>query len=144
MTQLILKAMAVELGEADYVALADIRYSIREFLAFSEKKAADCGLTPQQHQALLAIRAAPDGAATVGYVAERLILKPHSATGLVDRLEALGLVSRQVSESDRRQSLLRLSDRAISILARLSVTHREEILRIRPLLVQLLSNLEHR
>ncbi|WP_250893832.1 MarR family winged helix-turn-helix transcriptional regulator [Croceibacterium selenioxidans] len=144
MTQLIMKAMAVELGEADYVALADIRYSIREFLAFSEKKAADCGLTPQQHQALLAIRAAPVGAATVGYVAERLILKPHSATGLVDRLEALGLVSRQVSESDRRQSLLRLSDRAISILARLSVTHREEILRIRPLLVQLLSNLEHR
>ncbi|KRA79787.1 MarR family transcriptional regulator [Altererythrobacter sp. Root672] len=135
--------MAAELGDADYAALADFRFSLREFLAFSEKKAAECGLTPQQHQALLAIRAAPRGAATVGYVAERLILKPHSATGLVDRLVALGLVSRQASEHDRRQALLRLSDHAVSILAKLSVTHREEILRIRPLLVQLLASLEH-
>ncbi|MBO9517189.1 MAG: MarR family transcriptional regulator [Porphyrobacter sp.] len=135
--------MTADLTEADYGALADFRFSLRQFLAFSEKKAAECGLTPQQHQALLAIRAAPKGMATVGYVAERLILKPHSATGLVDRLEALGLVSRQPSMNDRRQALLKLSKHALAILAALSVTHREEILRVRPLLVQLLKSLEH-
>ncbi len=65
--------------------------AIRRFMAFSETQAGGVGLTPQQHQALLAIRAAPGGMATIGFVAERLVLKPHSATGLVDRLEALGL-----------------------------------------------------
>ena len=63
-----------------------------QFLAFSEARAAECGLTPQQHQALLAIRGAAPRPVSIGYVAERLILKPHSASGLVDRLEALGLV----------------------------------------------------
>jgi Mn-dependent DtxR family transcriptional regulator len=38
------------------------------------------------------IRAAPAGMATIGHVAERLILKPHSATGLVNRLVALDFV----------------------------------------------------
>ena len=60
----------------------DFRFSLRQFAAFSEAKAAECGLTPQQHQALLAIRTAPAGTATIGYVAARPILKPHAVTGL--------------------------------------------------------------
>ena len=79
-----------ELTDADYAALANFRYALRQFLAFSERRAAECGLTPQQHQALLAIRGATQSPVTVGYVAERLALKPHSATGLIDRLEAIG------------------------------------------------------
>jgi DNA-binding MarR family transcriptional regulator len=134
--------MADELTDADYAALADFRFSLRQFLAFSEKKAAACGLTPQQHQALLAIRAAPAGAATIGYVAERLILKPHSATGLIDRLEALDLVRRCLSRNDRRQALLELTEQAHEILATLSATHRQEILRLRPMLVELLNGLD--
>lgn len=134
--------MAFDLTDADYAALADFRYSLREFAAFSEKKAAECGLTPQQHQALLAIRAAPGGTASVGYVAERLILKPHSATGLVDRLEALGLVGRRPFEHDRRQARLELTERAHSILTTLTITHREEILRVRPMLIDLLEKME--
>lgn len=134
--------MADDLTDADYTALAQFRFSLRQFLAFSEAKAADCGLTPQQHQALLAIRAAPPGVATVGHVAERLILKPHSATGLVNRLEALGLVRRRLSEQDRRQALLEITDHAHAILRTLSVTHREEILRMRPILIELLGKME--
>ena len=76
--------MPSSLTDADYLALAEFRFSLRQFQAFSEQKAEECGLTPQQHQALLVIRAAPAGTATIGYVAERLILKPHSATGLVE------------------------------------------------------------
>ncbi len=127
------------LTEADYAALADFRFSLRRFQAFSESRAAECGLTPQQHQAMLVIRAAPPETSTIGHVAERLILKPHSATGLVDRL---GLVERRASPNDKRQALLALTDLAHDKLDRLSATHREEIRRLRPLLVDILEKLE--
>jgi len=130
------------LSDSDYAALAQFRYSLRAFLAFSEVEAAACGLTPQQHQALLVIRAAAPGTATIGLVAERLIVKPHSASGLVDRLVALGLIERAASPHDRRQALLTLTSHAQDLLARLSAMHREEIRRLRPLLIDLLARLE--
>lgn len=128
-----------ELTDADYAALADFRYGLRQFLAFSERSAASCGLTPQQHQALLAIRGAAHANVSIGYVAERLTLKPHSATGLIDRLEKLGLVRRRPSPDDGRQALLALTQKAQTLLYQLSETHREEIVRLRPMLIALLA-----
>ncbi len=133
-----------DLADADYAALADFRHALRRFMAFSEDAATTCGLTPQQHQALLAIRGAGERAVSVGYVAERLILKPHSATGLIDRLEALGLVERRAAPGDKRRALLVLTDKARDLLARLTATHREEILRLRPLLTGLLDQIDGR
>lgn len=129
------------LTDQDYVALADFRHTLRRFQAFSEAKATEVGLTPQQHQALLAIRAMTPGEVTVGYIAERLILKPHSATGLIDRLEVLGLVTRHEGSVDRRRSILRLTAKAEALLATLSTTHHDEIRRLKPLLEELLSQL---
>lgn len=129
----------VALTDDDYTALADFRHALRSFQAFSEANAANVGLTPQQHQALLAIRAASPVEATVGVIAERLILKPHSATGLVDRLEALELVTRHEARVDRRRAILRLTPKAETLLATLSATHREEIGRLKPLLAELLA-----
>lgn len=129
----------VALTDEDYAALADFRHMLRSFQAFSEAKATNVGLTPQQHQALLAIRAASPADVTVGVVAERLILKPHSATGLVDRLEALELVTRHEASVDRRRSILQLTPKAQTLLATLSATHREEIRRLKPLLADLLA-----
>lgn len=126
------------LTDADYQVLADFRGTLRKFMAFSEAKAAEVGLRPQQHQALLAIRGAEPGTATIGYVADRLMLKPHSASGLVDRLEALELLERRISPNDRRQAQLVLTDKAAALLALLSVTHREEIRRLKPMLADLL------
>ena len=131
-----------ELTDIDYAVLANFRFRLRQFLAFSESKAVEYGLTPQQHQALLAIRAAEPDKATIGYVAERLILKPHSASGLVDRLEALGMIIRQTSAEDRRQAHHALTDSARTLLARLSQTHREEIRRLRPMLAELLASID--
>jgi DNA-binding MarR family transcriptional regulator len=134
--------MPSSLTDADYLALAEFRFSLRQFQAFSEQKAEECGLTPQQHQALLVIRAAPAGTATIGYVAERLILKPHSATGLVNRLVALDLVQRGRSHGDKRQAVLALTDAGHETLAALSATHREEIRRLGPLLIGLLAKVQ--
>ncbi|MDE2405545.1 MAG: MarR family transcriptional regulator [Sphingomonadales bacterium] len=130
-----------ELDDRDYVMLADFRYELRRFLAFSEREAGACGLTPQQHQALLAIRGAPAGSVTIGYLAQRLLLKPHSASGLVDRLEVLGLLQRAPAAEDRRQAILRLTPRADELLARLSCVHRTELARMRPVLAPLLEAL---
>lgn len=131
-------AKDAELGDEDYAALAEFRFALRQFQAFSDDRATQMGLTPQQHQALLALRSASPEEATVGYIARRLLLKPHSATGLVDRLEKLGLVSRHMSEVDRRRAELRLTDQAHALLASLSAAHRDEILRLKPLLRELL------
>lgn len=131
-----------ELTDVDYAALADFRYALRQFLAFSERGAASCGLTPQQHQALLAIRGAAHANVSIGHVAERLALKPHSATGLVDRLETLGLVTRRPSPDDGRQALLELTQKAQTLLRQLSKTHRDEIVRLRPMLTELLARVD--
>jgi DNA-binding MarR family transcriptional regulator len=131
-----------DLTEADYTNLADFRFALRQFLAFSERRAAACGLKPQQHQALLAIRGAAQANVSIGYVAERLALKPHSATGLVDRLEKLDLVTRRPSPDDGRQALLALTPKARSLLQQLSATHREEIVRLKPMLAELLERID--
>jgi DNA-binding MarR family transcriptional regulator len=139
-----MRLMAEEhkLTDTDYAALAEFRFALRQFLAFSERGAASLGLTPQQHQALLAIRGATHPNVTVGYVADRLILKPHSATGLVDRLESLGLAVRRPSPDDGRQALLDLTEKAQTLLRLLTETHREEIVRLRPMLTELLARVE--
>jgi DNA-binding MarR family transcriptional regulator len=125
----------------DYAALANFRHTLRQFMAFSESAAVACGVTPQQHQALLAIRGAAGTPVTIGYIAERLILKPHSASGLAARLELLGLVKRELSRDDARQSLLNLTPKAQELLDQLSAVHRTEIKRLRPLLTALLTQL---
>src|SRR5262245_17686735 len=90
----------------DYQALADFRYALRQFLAFSGSAAKSVGLTPQQHQAMLSIIGAPEGqAVTIGFLAERLLLKHHSTVELVDRLVEIDLVTRQADGGDRRKVL---------------------------------------
>lgn len=128
----------IPLHDCDYAELADFRAALRGFLAFSEARAGEVGLSPRQHQTLLAIRGAASGQATIGYIAERLILKPHTASELVKRLEALDLIVRQTSEQDRRKTLLALTGRAEELLLKLSTIHREEIRRLKPLLIELL------
>jgi hypothetical protein len=68
--------------KADYEALAAFRHALREFLDFSQAAARRAGLTPQQHQALLAIKGYPGReVVTVRELAERLLLRHHSASG---------------------------------------------------------------
>src|SRR5689334_14851055 len=61
----------------DYRLLAEFRHLLRGFLAFSEEAARRAGLTPQQHQALLALKGS-EGSPTVGQLAQKLLLKHHS------------------------------------------------------------------
>jgi DNA-binding MarR family transcriptional regulator len=128
------------LVDADYRHLAEFRYFLRLFLSFSEEAARAAALSPQQHQALLAIRGF-GGKLTVGDLAERLAIKPHSAVGMADRLVEAGLVVRQASARDRRQVVLSLTPAGQRKLANLSKAHREELKRLAPLLATLLKEL---
>jgi len=129
------------LTDEDYQTLATFRHALRRFYHFSENAAEAKGLTPQQHQALLAIRSAMDEGMTIGRLAEQLMLRPHSATGLVDRLATAGLVERLPNPADKRQVLLRLTPDASAVLEGLSIAHRDEIRRMRPMLLNLLDQL---
>jgi DNA-binding MarR family transcriptional regulator len=130
------------LKDEDYRTLAAVRAAIRGFSHFTEKVAQGAGLTPQQHQVLVALRAAENGELSIGDLADMLLLRHHSVSGLADRLEALQLVDRQRSRDDRRIVVLRLTDKARELMSSLSRTHRDELRRIRPLLISLLSQLD--
>lgn len=132
-----------DISPSEYQALAEFRYQIRSFLGFSEKAAREAGLEPQQHQLMLAVRAAAEPA-TIRYLADRLQLRHHSAVGLIDRMEAAGLVKRKRSEDDRRSAEVRLTPRGSKLLGDLSVQHRNELRSAIPALIQSLVSIQHK
>lgn len=94
---------------------------MREFLAFSEQGALEHGLTSQQHQALLAVRSHPSGEAiSISELADSLLIRNHSALGLVDRLVERGLARRWPSERDRRKVLVGLEPQGAAVLEAIS------------------------
>ena len=112
---------ATPLDPADYRSLGEFRRAIRDFLAFSEESARTQGVTSQQHQALLAIKAhAGPEPMSIGELADSLLIKNHSAVGLVARLVERGLVRRWGSANDRRRVLLALEPRGEDTLAQIS------------------------
>jgi DNA-binding MarR family transcriptional regulator len=120
------------LTTADYKALARFRHALRIFMRFSEQSARDVGLTPAQHQLLLAVKGYEGaGPPALTDVAEMLKLKLHSVGELVDRAEANGLVARQVDPGDRRRALVEVTAKGEHRLRELSVLHREELRRFR-------------
>ncbi|HEX8992038.1 MAG TPA: MarR family transcriptional regulator, partial [Anaerolineales bacterium] len=126
-------------SKTEYEILAEFRYTLRRFTRFSEAAARKHRLTPQQHQALLAITGFPGrDKVTVGELAERLQIQHHSAVGLANRLEAQNLIERSPAVSDRRKVYLSLTEHGRSVIDRLSSLHQEELLRLLPQLRSLI------
>ena len=131
-----------KLNKAQYEALAAFRYALRKFIHFSEMAAQAAGITPQQHQALLAIKGFPGrDQVTVSELAERLQLRHHSVVGLIDRLVTEKFVVRVPSKEDRRQVMIQLTRHGEQILAKLSTIHRAQLNRLGPELGLLLERL---
>jgi DNA-binding MarR family transcriptional regulator len=120
--------------------LAEFRYTLRKFLQFSEKRAEDAGLHPQQHQLLLHIAGAPEGVeTTVTYVAERLGLRHNSVVELSKRCEEAGLVHRRHDTSDRRRVVLQITAEGNKLLRVLSDDHERELYELVPTLIEALT-----
>ena len=136
------RANLSRVSKADYQLLASFRHALREFVHFSEEASRAAGIPPHQHQAMLAIAGtAEHGRMTVGKLAEQLQIKHQSTVGLVNRMEARGLVKKAHDPSDKRQVFLRLTVAGERLLKSLSAAHKAEIARISPVLKKILNNL---
>lgn len=119
------------LDDQAYARLLSLRTGLRRFLRWSEQQARAAGLTPAQHQLLLAIRGHADRRGpTVGEIADYLLLRHHSVVGLIDRADAAGLVGRVRDAEDHRVVRLQLTADGERRLEALSALHMQELERL--------------
>jgi len=113
----------------DYHALAEFRYLVRKFLRFSKDILSAAGrLTPEQYEALLAIKAftSPEGL-TITQLSERLQIKHHSAVNIVDRLVERKLITREAAKTDRRRRHIKITAKGEKLLQELAAAHWKEM-----------------
>jgi DNA-binding MarR family transcriptional regulator len=121
--------------DGQYRQLLEFRVRLRRFDRWSRDAAAEHGLTHAQHQLLLAVRgSATAGGPSIGEVADALLVKPHTAGELVDRLARQGYVERVRDTEDHRRVRLRLTTAGDRVLRELTAVHLEELRRLGPLL----------
>ncbi len=125
----------LKLSPEDYENLLAFRTSLRRFLHWSETQARAAGLTPAQHQLLLAVKGhrGAQGPA-IGDLAGYLMLRHHSTVELVDRAEAAGLVERWGDDADARVTRVRLTAVGEARLASLAKAHLDELRSLAPVL----------
>jgi DNA-binding MarR family transcriptional regulator len=116
------------LDQQDYERLLAFRTGLRRFLSWSGQQAEAAGITPAQHQLLLAVRGHPDlRGPTIGEIAGYLLVRHHSAVELIDRAEAAGLVARRADSEDGRTVRVALTADGRKRLERLAAAHLEEL-----------------
>jgi DNA-binding MarR family transcriptional regulator len=116
------------LTDEQFRSLFVFRYALRRFLLRSAESAARVGLTSQQHQLLLILRAYPGpNQPSIREVAEYLLVRHHSAVELVARVEAMGLVTRHPDSCDQRIVRLELTQRGRDRIEEMAPTHLEEL-----------------
>ncbi len=93
------------MSEKNDVASALVKLSFLVQSVYAEVSEAS-GLTPQQAQLMCVLCNQNLGMAQL---AQTLGIEKSSLTGLVDRVEKLGFVSRKVSENDARSSIVQLT-----------------------------------
>jgi DNA-binding MarR family transcriptional regulator len=140
-SQLDLDTRSVPVDEDGFVGLAGVRRALRQFLRFSESAATSAGITTQQYQAMLAIRASRKRALAMKDLAEEMLIRPNGAVQLVDRLETIGMVRRDPDDRDRRVVVVSLTELGNRVIAVLAADHTAELVRHRSLLVESLRRL---
>lgn len=68
------------------------------------------GLTFARYEALVLLAFSKRGSLPMGKMGERLMIHPTSVTNIVDRLEGQGFVRRRPHESDRRTTLVEITE----------------------------------
>src|SRR5690348_13024301 len=110
-----------QLSDEDFSLLLRTRCELRRFTRYVEDAARAAGITPAQHQLLLAVRGTqdPDGP-RIRDLANLLFIAHHSTVELVDRTVAAGLVERHTDRRDQRVVRVRLTDRGERVLTDLT------------------------
>lgn len=124
----------------EYENLLAFRTSLRHFLRWSHDRAQAVGLTPAQHQLMVAVKGHPDGKdPAISDLAGYLLLRHHSAVELVGRAAAAGLVERYADVGDGRVTRVRLTADGEARLSRLTPAHLGELRTLAPVLDQLVA-----
>ena len=135
--------LTLGLSQADFEHLLRLRTELRQFLRWSEKQASAAGLTPSQHQLLLAIKGHSDPAGpTVGEIAEYLVLRHHSASELIDRAASAGLVRRRPDPHKASVVRVMATKTGSAKLDALAATHLRELAHLGPTVRTLWRELE--
>ncbi len=135
-------AKTAKIKQTEYEVLAGLRYALRQFLRFSEEVARSTGITPQQHQALLAIKGFPGrNRVTIGELAERLQIRHHSAVGLTDRLVVKGFLARKPAPQGPASGLSDTDSAGRRVLEELTAAHKEQLRRVGPQIESFLKRL---
>jgi DNA-binding MarR family transcriptional regulator len=133
----------MSLEQSDFEHLLELRTGLRRFLRWSEEQAKAAGLTAAKHQLLLAIKGHPDpDGPTIGEIADYLVLRHHSAVGLIDRAEKDGLVRRTPDPASRSVVRVRLTPAGEAKLDALAEVHLHEITHLAPTMQTLWRALE--
>lgn len=108
-----------EKGRSDSRVEQDVLRSLRRIIQavdlYSRKLASQHGLTGPQLVCLREVRG--QGPMNPGQLANSVSLTPSTVSGILDRLEARGLVIRQRRHRDRRQVLVHLTEAGERVVA---------------------------
>lgn len=119
------------LTDEQFARILEFRIALRRFGRFSEEQAAKLDMTAAQHQLLLAIRGHGDPRGpTIADVARALLVRHHSAVGLVDRTQDLGLIERRGDDDDHRLVRLALTPLGRERVDALASAHLKELRRL--------------
>jgi DNA-binding MarR family transcriptional regulator len=130
-----------QLTGEDYENLLAFRTSLRRFLHWSQTQARAVGLTPAQHQLLVAIKGHPGNQdPTISELAEYLLLRHHSVVELVDRAANAGVVARSRDAEDGRLTRVTLTPDGEARLSRLGPAHLDELRNLAPVLDHLVTD----
>jgi DNA-binding MarR family transcriptional regulator len=125
--------------ENDYLILTAWRDTLRGFMTASKAILKQANVTPNQYQALLAIRFGSEREQlTVGELARNLHIRHNSAVTLINKLVERGAVRRVASHKDRRVVYLHLTTRGETALRKLVTAHRRELDATAPVLRKIL------
>ena len=120
--------LRVTIPDDAYARLLALRTGLRRFERWSAAQAEAAGLTPAQHQLLVAIKGHPGPEPpAIREIADYLLLQRHSAVGLVDRAETAGLVRRQQDDKDARVVRLHLTGKGEQLVENLTTAHLAEL-----------------
>jgi DNA-binding MarR family transcriptional regulator len=129
-----------QLTDKEFARLLDFRDGLRRFVRWSEEQAHKAGVTPAQHQLLLAVRG-HGSPPSVSDLAAHLLHRHHSTVELVDRAAQAGLVRRFTDDTDHRVVRVALTPEGERRLTALAEAHLEELSRVGPRLAALWSEL---
>lgn len=102
-------------GELDRDVLRSLRRIIQAVDLYSRRLASQHGLTGPQIVCLREVQR--NGPMNPGYLARRVSLSPPTVSGILDRLEARGLLTRERRSEDKRQVLVQLTRQGRALLS---------------------------